>query len=95
MERQYFVYILTNERRTVLYTGSTADLSERIFQHRTKVPGSFTERYNICKLVYADVFPTLAEAREAERRIKGWTRQKKITLIEFLNPRWEDLSLRG
>lgn len=89
--RRFFVYILCNERRTVLYTGSTVDIAIRIDQHRSGVPGSFSARYNVFKLVYVQSFPTLSSAREVERKIKGWTRKKKIKLIESRNPDWKDL----
>lgn len=90
--RNAFVYILSNKRRTVLYTGSTTDIARRLEEHRAGVSGSFSKRYNVFRLVYVDSFPTLDEARDAERKIKGWVRKRKIELIEAINPSWRDLA---
>lgn len=92
MEKSYYVYIMTNKLNSVLYTGMTGRGEERIGEHASRVKSdSFTARYHINKVVYAEEFPTPTEAAEAERRIKGWTRKKKIALIESMNPTWEDL----
>ena len=94
-ERQYYVYIMTNKRNTVLYTGMTGRGEERWAEHAEQLqPKSFTARYYINKVVYAAAFPTPTAAAEAERKIKGWTRKKKIDLITSMNPTWEDLSSR-
>ncbi len=86
------VYILTNNGNTVLYTGSTTDLGRRMEEHLLK-PWSFafTARYKCTKLVWYDVCEDLGSVREMEKKIKGWTRVKKIALIEAKNPKWEDL----
>jgi len=86
-----YTYIMTNQRHTVLYTGSTNEILRRISQHRRRKRGSFTKRYNVDKVVYLKEYATLQEAREAEKRIKGWTRKKKIDLINSVNPEWKDL----
>lgn len=86
-----FTYIMTNQRLTVLYVGSTPEVIRRTRQHRRGKTGSFTKRYNIDKVVYIKEYPTLQEARLAEKRIKGWTRMKKINLISSNNPEWKDL----
>ena len=91
MERHYFVYIATNKRNTVLYTGVTNNLEKRMHNHREKIIPGFTARYNVNKLIYYEVFPTPEEATLAEKRIKGWTRLKKIELIKIKNPKFEDL----
>jgi putative endonuclease len=65
-----------------------------MFEHASKTSGGFTSRYNVNKLVFYDTFPTAIEAIEAEKRIKGWTRAKKINLIGSRNPNWKDL-LKG
>lgn len=92
-ERTFFVYILTNKNHTVLYVGVTNDLFRRMEEHRSKAgPGSFTTRYNLTKLVYYDCTDSAGSAIEMEKRIKGWTRVKKIALITGRNPKWEDLS---
>ena len=93
MSRQYHVYILTNEARTVLYTGMTNDLARRIDQHRSgQVPG-FTKRYRVDRLVYHESFADVLEAIAREKQIKGGSRKKKEDLVNGLNPEWKDLSV--
>ncbi len=90
-EKKYYVYILTNQSRT-LYTGVTNDLERRIFEHKGKrVPG-FTKKYNITRLVYFEEGTDIGSAILREKQIKGWLRKKKITLIEKENPEWLDLA---
>ncbi|KKQ60631.1 MAG: hypothetical protein US82_C0031G0012 [Parcubacteria group bacterium GW2011_GWC1_38_22] len=91
MDKTYFVYIATNKRNTVLYTGVTSNLVGRIFQHENKVVESFTSKYNVDKLVFYETFSNPQDAIVAEKRIKGWTRQKKINLINIVNPEFNDL----
>lgn len=91
MNKTYYVYIATNQRNTVLYTGMSSDLDSRMFQHKNKIIKGFTSKYNIDKLVYYETFNTAMEAIAAEKRIKGWTRKKKIDLIKSKNPEFEDL----
>jgi putative endonuclease len=86
------VYIMTNKHHTALYTGVTSDLIVRLQQHINKeFDKSFTSKYNIYKLVYYKTFSTILEAIAEEKRIKGGSRQKKIDLINGLNPQWTDL----
>jgi putative endonuclease len=89
--RQFYVYILASRTR-VLYVGMTNDLDRRAWEHKEKLIPGFTAKYNVNLLVYHDVFPTAQQAIEAEKRIKGWTRAKKIALIQSHNPKWRDLS---
>ena len=98
---EYFVYIMSNKLVTILYVGSTNNLIKRDWQHRYKlVDNSFTQRYNINKLLYFEKYPTRKEAYEREKQIKGWKRDKKINLkrdkkinlIRNMNPRFQDLS---
>lgn len=90
--RTYQVYILTNKNHTVLYTGVTSNLKERVIQHREKSnPKSFTARYNLDQLVYYEQFFDIGEAIAREKQIKAGSRQKKLDLINELNPEWEDL----
>ena len=91
MDRHSYVYILTNSRNTVLYTGVTSDLVKRVWQHKEKEIPGFTKRYNVDKLVYFEVADDIEAAIQREKQIKGGSRQKKINLIETQNPRWEDL----
>ncbi len=89
--RQYYIYIMANLART-LYTGVTNDLERRVFEHRKKrIPG-FTQRYDLTRLVYYEATNDVRAAIAREKQIKGWLRAKKITLIESMNPEWEDLA---
>ena len=85
------MYIMTNPRNTVLYTGVTGDLKRRVWEHKTKAVPGFTARYNVVKLVYFEVFDDPEEAILREKRIKGGSRAKKIALINAFNPQWRDL----
>jgi putative endonuclease len=91
MPKQYCVYILTNERHTVLYTGVTGDLKRRIHQHREKLLPGFTRRYNVSKLVYYDCTEDASAAIAREKQIKAGSRRKKIELVDGLNPNWREL----
>lgn len=85
------VYLLTNKHNTVLYTGVTNDLSRRIYEHKNKLIIGFTQKYNVTILVYYEVFPTIMDAIDREKQIKGWSRKKKEDLINTVNPKWDDL----
>jgi putative endonuclease len=91
MPRQYYVYIATNATRT-LYTGVTNDLERRMYEHRNKLVPEFTSKYNISWLVYYEETDDIDIAIMREKQIKGWTRAKKIALIESMNPKWQDLN---
>jgi putative endonuclease len=89
-----FVYIMTNDNNTVLYTGVTSNLKKRVKEHKKKLhPGSFTRRYNIRKLVYFECFTSIGEAIKREKQIKGGSRKKKLELINSSNPEWRDLTI--
>jgi putative endonuclease len=85
------VYILTNFKKTVLYTGVTSDLIARVAQHKSKAHEGFTKRYQVTDLVYYEVFHSIRDAIRREKQIKGGSRQKKIDLINSMNPEWKDL----
>ena len=87
----YYVYIMTNKHNTVLYTGVTGNLARRVSEHKNPTKDSFTARYNVNKLVFAEYFDDVKYALEAEKQIKSWARKKKIQLIESVNPEWKDL----
>lgn len=91
-ERSYYVYILTNKYNTVLYTGMTSDLSQRVWTHKEKFVKGFTSRYRINKLVYYELTTDVMSAIQREKQIKGWLRVKKKRLITKMNPKWKDLS---
>ena len=87
-----YVYILTNKRNSVLYTGVTSNIKERINQHRIrKHKGSFTAKYNANKLVYFEQHESIGEAIKREKQIKAGNRRKKVELISGMNPGWVDL----
>ena len=89
--KQYFVYILANRPGGVLYTGMTNDLNRRVFEHKSKVAGGFTMRYNVDRPVYFEVFDDSQAAITREKQIKAGPRRKKVELIESVNPQWVDL----
>ena len=91
MQKQSFVYILFNKSDGVLYTGITSDLIKRIFEHKSKVIKGFTQKYNVDKLGYYEVFEDIEQAILREKQIKAGSRKKKIELIESINPEWRDL----
>lgn len=87
-----FIYILTNKYNTVLYTGVTSNLLERINQHRTnKYSLSFSAKYNLYKVVYFEAFQDIGEAIGREKQIKAGSRAKKEALIKSINPNCKDL----
>ena len=89
---QYYVYILTNEKGNVLYTGITDDLIRRVYEHKNHLDkGSFTAQYNVDKLVYYEVTSDVTAAIEREKQIKGWNRKRKNKLVETKNPNWNEL----
>jgi putative endonuclease len=91
MQHRYFVYILTNGRRTVLYTGVTNDLWRRVSEHRDPGFKGFTHRYNVNQLVYYEEFGDSRAAIAREKQLKGGSRASKISLINGMNPKWRDL----
>lgn len=91
-EREYFIYILTNRWRTVLYTGITSHFEGRMWQHKTKALKGFTYKYNCDRLVYFEQYHEVTDAIAREKQIKAYRREKKIALIESMNPEWKDLA---
>lgn len=87
-----YVYIITNFTNTVLYTGVTNDLERRINEHTNGYSkNSFTQKYRLYKLIWFQEFKSPLEAIEAEKKIKGWRREKKLSLIKEHNPQFKDL----
>jgi len=91
-EREYSVYILTNKRNTVLYTGVTGNLEQRIGQHKEGLTQGFSSRYKANKLVYIERFDYVHDAIAREKQIKAGSRKRKVELIKSINPTWSDLS---
>ena len=90
--QQYYVYILSNQTGTTIYTGVTRDLVRRMYEHRNILdPNSFTSRYDVHKLVYFECTSDVRAAIEREKQIKGWNRARKNKLVSSKNPNWEDL----
>ena len=86
-----YVYIMTNKRNGILYTGITSDLIKRIWQHKNNIIPGFTAKYKVHKLVYYELHEDIREAIRREKNIKAWKRKWKLQLIEKLNPNWDDL----
>ena len=94
MANSFYVYIITNWNNRVLYIGFTNDLIRRIYEHKHKLVGGFSKKYNLDKLIYFELYddPSIAILREKE--LKGWKRMKKLSLIEKTNPNYDDLYSR-
>jgi putative endonuclease len=92
MTARYFVYILANATRGVLYVGLTNDLIRRLIQHRSKAVRAFTRDYGLYRLVSFEEYSSLLEAKAREHALKRWRRTWKFQLIESANPEWRDLS---
>jgi len=91
MRTGYLVYILASKRNGTLYVGLTGDLSQRIFQHRTKAVPGFTRKYDVTRLVHVERFDWIHDAKHREVQLKRWRRAWKFALIEKDNPDWVDL----
>ena len=89
--KQPAVYIVTNKKNGVLYTGVTSNLIKRIYEHKNSVTKGFTAKYNCKLLVFFEIHDRLESAIHREKRIKAGTRDKKVQLIEEFNPDWKDL----
>jgi putative endonuclease len=92
LNKQYYVYILTNKSNKVLYIGVTNDLIRRLFEHKNKLVDGFTKKYNLVKLVYYEATDDVEGALGREKQLKNWHRDWKINLIKQFNPEWKDLS---
>ena len=91
MQKTYYVYMMTNRSRVVLYTGVTNSIESRLWFHANGPGRSFTKRYNVDRLVYYEEYENPEEAIAREKEIKRWRRQKKNAVVETVNPRWNDL----
>ena len=92
MNKRFFVYVLSNRRRGVLYVGVTSDLIRRLFEHKAKLVPGFTKTYRIVMLVYYEEYSSILEARAREATLKRWRRAWKMELIDKFNPDWRDLT---
>jgi putative endonuclease len=91
----YYVYILTNTHHNVLYTGVTNDLERRCYEHKQKKIKGFTQKYNVDKLIYFERFDSIDSAIAREKQIKGFSKEKKLALINKPNNDWRELSHTG
>jgi putative endonuclease len=91
MNKQYYVYLITNDNNTVIYAGVTNDLKRRVYEHKEKLVKGFTKRYNINKLVYYEVCGDVIAAISREKQLKSLLRSKKNELVIQKNPYWHDL----
>ncbi|ARV06750.1 endonuclease [Polaribacter sp. SA4-10] len=95
MFKNYYVYIITNENKTVLYIGVTNDIQKRLSQHyfdSQNAKKSFAGKYNCFYLLYYEVFEDINIAIQREKQLKGWRREKKNKLISDFNANWEFLN---
>ena len=91
-EYSYYVYIVTNYNRRVIYTGVTNDIVRRVVEHQNGIGSSFTKKFNLNYLIYYEDWGDIGGAIYREKQIKGWSRVKKINLIREMNPHFLDLS---
>ena len=91
-EYRFYVYILQSASRRALYIGMTNNLHRRVFQHKTHQFEGFTDDYNAVRLVYWESFGDVHNAIAREKQLKRWRREKKMWLVEKMNPQWRDLA---
>jgi len=91
LSKSGYVYFITNEINTVLYTGVTSNLVKRIYEHKAKLVEGFSKKYSLDRLVYYEVFDDIRDAIEREKQIKNYKRYKKQSLVNGFNPEWDDL----
>ncbi|MCK9582818.1 MAG: GIY-YIG nuclease family protein [Endomicrobiales bacterium] len=93
LNNNYYVYILTNWNNKVMYIGMTNNLERRIYEHKSKLINGFSKKYNLNKIVYFEQTTDVSAAIYREKEIKKWRREKKDSLVEKMNPAWDDLSI--
>lgn len=91
MQKQYCVYIITNQNNGTLYIGVSGDLKRRIYEHKHKLIEGFSKKYDLGMLVYYEVFEDIREAIAREKYLKGKKRAFKLKIINSFNPQWRDL----
>lgn len=89
----YYVYILTNYKKNVLYIGMTGNLEQRLAQHKSGEVKGFTEKYKTDSLVYFEIFEQIEEAKSREKAMKKWNRAWKDDLINASNPEWNEVQI--
>ncbi|MDD3013420.1 MAG: GIY-YIG nuclease family protein [Candidatus Gastranaerophilales bacterium] len=93
MNRQFYVYIITNLKTKPIYIGVTKDLCRRIYEHKNKVADSYSSKYNLTKLVYFEVFNFINDAITREKQLKNWHRDWKLNLIKTVNPELKEINV--
>ena len=91
MSREYYVYLLTNKRNTVIYVGVTNNLVRRVYQHKQAKGKGFTARYGVKRLVHFEMFGDVRDAVGREKQLKAGPRRKKLELVNSHNSAWRDL----
>ncbi len=91
MNKQFYIYIMTNAKHTALYTGVTNDLKRRVWEHKEKFVEGFTKKYHVDMLMHYEVCENIEGAIAREKQIKAGSRQKKIELINSMNSECHDL----
>ncbi len=91
-DHNYFIYIVTNRNKTVLYIGVTNDLQRRVYKHEQGLIPGFTKKYNCHYLIYYEHFQDINDAIEREKILKKWRREKKENLVNEFNPDWKFLN---
>ena len=89
--KEGYVYILSNSKRTVLYTGVTSNLVNRTYNHKQGTGSQFTSRFRVHYLMYYEIHQSMYQAIQREKQIKKWKREWKLNLIKSLNPEMKDL----
>jgi putative endonuclease len=92
LNKNYYVYLLTNWNNRVIYVGVTNDLKRRYYEHKNKLIEGFSQKYNLNKLVYYEETRDIYVAISREKEIKKWRREKKNQLVNRINSDWRDLS---
>lgn len=91
MDKNYYIYVMSNPKRNVIYTGITSNLVRRVWGHKENTIEGFTGKYNVCDLIYYEIFDDPNLAIKKEKRIKSWSRRRKDNLIKTKNPTLKDL----
>ena len=89
---QYWIYIMSNKTRTVLYIGVTNDLYRRYIEHKENIVEGFTKKYKCHDLLYYEEYRFVEDAVAREKQLKGWKREKKEMLIAKVNPEKRNLA---
>jgi putative endonuclease len=89
--KTFYVYIMVSRSGT-LYIGVTSNIKKRVYEHKNHLIPGFTDKYEIDRLLYFEVIRDSASAINREKQLKAWRREKKVKLIDSMNPEWNDLS---